>query len=313
MPPIDEREYYELLGLTPPEESEDDVPEEQRDEAGAPAPHAEGAGDAPPEGDKDDAPEEQRDEEPPEEDGGQPPEPPMPQQPPQRDAEQIRIDAAVQAALAAEREKTEHRLSAFFAKAGLRNPMDGNKVIDSLDAFEAYQQAYDMQQMQRRLKAGQLTAEDLQAAIAATPEMQRLRQQEQARQEQETAARQAAQKAQIDAEMAEIHRLDPTISSLEDILRLPSGAEFSAKVRQGCSFIDAFRLANYERLVTAAAETSKAQDALARSKEHLAPHGKAKGKGAPSIPADVAQMYDALCPGMSAEDKQKHWAKYKAQ
>ena len=291
MPPLEEHEYYEALGLTPPEPEDDEpTPEE---------PPAE--------------PEESQPEETPEEPPAEPEES-QPEETPEDDAptaEQMRIDAAVQAALEAERNKTNQRLSAFFAKAGLRNPMDGNKPIDSLEAFEAYQQAYDAQQMQRRLKAGQLTPEDLQAAIAATPEMQRLRQQEQERQAQEQAAQQAAQKAQIDAELAEIGKLDPTVKTLEDILRQETGKEFAAKVRQGYSFLDAFRLANYQRLMDGAAAAAREKETLARSKEHLAPHGKGKGQGAPSVPAEVSQMYDALCPGMTAEEKQKHWARYK--
>lgn len=298
MPPLEEHEYYEALGLTPPEPEDDEpTPEEQPDETGeTPSPEVD-----------EDAPE---DEQPPAEAEEQSP----PEEPPADDAptaEQMRIDAAVQAALEAERQKTNQRLSAFFAKAGLRNPMDGNKPIESLEAFEAYQQAYDAQQLQRRLKAGQLTPEDLQAAIAATPEMQRLRQQEQERQAQEQAAQQAAQKAQIDAELAEIGKLDPTVKSLEDILRQETGKEFAAKVRQGYSFLDAFRLANYQRLMDGAAAAAREKETLARSKEHLAPHGKGKGQGAPSVPAEVSQMYDALIPGMTAEEKQKHWARYK--
>lgn len=294
MPPLEEHEYYEALGLTPPEPEDDEpTPEEQPDETGeAPSPTDEPTPEEPPA-----EPEESQPEETPEDDAPT--------------AEQMRIDAAVQAALEAERNKTNQRLSAFFAKAGLRNPMDGNKPIDSLEAFEAYQQAYDAQQMQRRLKAGQLTPEDLQAAIAATPEMQRLRQQEQERQAQEQAAQQAAQKAQIDAELAEIGKLDPTVKTLEDILRQETGKEFAAKVRQGYSFLDAFRLANYQRLMDGAAAAAREKETLARSKEHLAPHGKGKGQGAPSVPAEVSQMYDALCPGMTAEEKQKHWARYK--
>ena len=296
MPPLEEHEYYEALGLTPPEPEDDEpTPEEQPDETGETPPPAD---ETTPEDEPPAEPEEQS-----------PPETPPEDNAPT--AEQMRIDVAVQAALEAERQKTNQRLSAFFAKAGLRNPLDGNKPIESLEAFEAYQQAYDAQQLQRRLKAGQLTPEDLQAAIAATPEMQRLRQQEQERQAQEQAAQKAAQRAQIDAELTEIGKLDPTVKTLEDILRQETGKEFAAKVRQGYSFLDAFRLANYQRLMDGAAAAAREKETLARSKEHLAPHGKGKGQGAPSVPAEVSQMYDALIPGMTAEEKQKHWARYK--
>ena len=135
MPPLEEHEYYEALGLTPPEPEDDEpTPEEKPDETcETPAP----ADETTPE---DEPPAEPEEQSPPEE----PPEDNAPT------AEQMRIDAAVQAALEAERQKTNQRLSAFFAKAGLRNPLDGNKPIESLEAFEAYQQAYDAQQLQRR-------------------------------------------------------------------------------------------------------------------------------------------------------------------
>ena len=168
-------------------------------------------------------------------------------QPRRREEQQAAVDAAVKMAVEDERARTKGQMDAFFAKAGMKNTVTG-KPITTLEEFDAWRADYDAAKLQKDLKAGKLTPEALRSAVEQTPAIQALKKQ----QEQQAAAdeqrRQAEAQARVDAELAEIHKLDPTINTVEDLLSMPGAKAFYDLVRKGNSFLDAYRLANFDRL-----------------------------------------------------------------
>ena len=156
-----------------------------------------------------------------------------------------------------------------------------------------------------------LTPEALRSAVEQTPAIQALKKQ----QEQQAAAdeqrRQAEAQARVNAELAEIHKLDPTINTVEDLLSMPGAKAFYDLVRKGNSFLDAYRLANFDRLTTARAEAAR-QQALnnARGKDHLTGTGTPQGTGAATVPPDVKAEYLAFNPDATDAEIQKHYNRY---
>lgn len=213
-----------------------------------------------------------------------------------REEQQAAIDAAVKKAVEDERARTKGQMEAFFAKAGMKNTVTG-KPITTLEEFDAWQADYEAARLQKDLKAGKLTPEALRSAVEQTPAIQALKKQ----QEQQAAAdeqrRQAEAKARVDAELAEIHKMDPTISTVEDLLSMPSAKAFYDLVRKGNSFLDAYRLANFDRLQTARAEAAR-QQAMnnARGKDHLTGTGTPQGTGAATVPADEMRAFKLFNP-----------------
>jgi len=147
--------------------------------------------------------------------------------------------------------------------------------------------------------------------VEQTPAIQALKKQ----QEQQAAAdeqrRQAEAQARVNAELAEIHKLDPTINTVEDLLSMPGAKAFYDLVRKGNSFLDAYRLANFDRLTTARAEAAR-QQALnnARGKDHLTGTGTPQGTGAATVPPDVKAEYLAFNPDATDAEIQKHYNRY---
>ena len=228
-----------------------------------------------------------------------------------REETRAAIDKAVQDAVKAEQDRSKAEMDAFFAAAALKNTLTG-KPITNMEEFNEWKQAFDAAKLQRDLKAGKLTPEGLQKVIEQTPAMKQV---QQIAQKQEEAARQqseAAAKARVDAEIAEIHKLDPTISEVKDLLKMPTAKEFYALVKKGNSFLDAFRLANYDRLTTAAAEAAK-QQAMnnARSKDHLTGTGPQRGQGSSPVPPDEMAMFRLINPGATDAEIQAYYNKNK--
>ena len=213
-----------------------------------------------------------------------------------REEQQAAIDAAVKKAVEDERARTKGQMETFFAKAGMKNTVTG-KPITTLEEFDAWQADYEAARLQKDLKAGKLTPEALRSAVEQTPAIQTLKKQQEQQAAEEEQRRQAEAKARVDAELAEIHKMDPTINTVEDLLSMPSAKAFYDLVRKGNSFLDAFRLANFDRLQTARAEAAR-QQAMnnARGKDHLTGTGTPQGTGAATVPADEMRAFKLFNP-----------------
>lgn len=219
----------------------------------------------------------------------------------------------VQRAVEAERARNQAEWESFFASAGLKDSLNGDRPISSLEEFRAWKTAYDRQKLEQSLKEGRLTPEALAYSIREA-----MAQQKTAAVESEArpvAAPPEVTKEQIDAELAEIHKLDGSVNGLEDILKLETGGAFQEAVRRGHSFLDAFKLANFDRLqaqrqaqaAQAAQRAAQAARNSARSKEHLLPSGGKAGEASVAVPGDVMEMYRMMMPGASEADIIAHY------
>lgn len=230
------------------------------------------------------------------------------------------LEEAVRQAVARERQRQEQVMADFFRSANLRDPVTG-EIIRDMSGLESYSQAAETRRLERNLAEGKLTPEDIDAMIrrrlAAKPQeagTPPAAQTEHPAAQTEIPAPQVTEE-QVAAELAEIHRLDPSVNSLEDILKGPEREAFVSAVRRGNSFLDAFRLASFDRLqqqrqVEAAQRAAQAERNRSRSKEHMVPAG-SRGQGAAEVPADILELYREIMPEASAEEIQKHYNKFK--
>lgn len=323
-----EASLYESMGLTPP-----DGEGENGQGAAAPAQAQEGQGAAEgqPAGenaandtagastsgtDSGEGEDQEQDTQPPE--GGQ--EPPEGGGKPAQTAEQRRenaarrrqaeTQAAVDQAVAAEREKHQKELADFFQAASLKNTITG-KPITSMEEFNAWKQDFAAAKLQRELKAGKLTPEALNQAIAQNPAVQQVQQMARESEEAKRRAAEAEAKVRIDAELKEIGKMDPTIKGPEDLLKMPKAKEFYAYVKRGFSFLEAYKMANFDTLTTRTAEAARQQAMTnARGKNHLT-GTRQQGAGSLTVPADELAMFRAFNPDATDEQIQEFYNRSK--
>lgn len=106
--------------------------------------------------------------------------------------------------------------------------------------------------------------------------------------------------------------MDSGVNGLEDILKLETGGAFQEAVRRGYSFLDAFKLANFDRLQTrrqeeAAQRAAQAARNSVRSKEHLVPSGGGSGEGGAAVPEEILSLYRDLMPKASEAEITAHY------
>lgn len=224
--------------------------------------------------------------------------------------EQARIDAAVERAVQAERDRSKADMDAFFEKAQLKNTMTG-EPITTMEQFNAWNEAYTAEKLSRELAAGKLTPESLRKAIEDSPVVQKAQEiirnsEEQARKAEATAAQE-----RIKADLMEIGKYDPKIREVKDLLGMENFQQFREYVNKGLSYKDAYFLANRESIATAQAEAARQQAmSNARSKEHLNPTN-VQGDGALSVPAEEMKLYRMLMPNATTAQIQAHYNNHK--
>lgn len=229
----------------------------------------------------------------------------------ERVRQQAAIDQAVQAAVDQERTKHDTEMQAFFAAAGLKNTVTG-EPITNMDQFNAWKEQFADARLRRDLKAGKLTPEALADAIGNHPAVKQAQQlvdqNAAAQQAQET----AAAKAKIDGEIAEIHKIDESIGSLEDLMKAPYWPELYAMTKRGYSLKDGHFLLNYARLEQAKLEAARQQGMVnARGKDHMTASGTPRGGGAVSVPAADLAMFRQFNPNATDAEIQAYYNKYK--
>lgn len=225
--------------------------------------------------------------------------------------EQERTRQAVEKAVQAERDRAAAAQKDLFARVGLKNTITG-QPITTMEEFNSFQQQYAAAKLQQDLKEGTLTPEGLEKAIAEHPTVKKaeevIRSAEEARKQQE----EQAARANIDAEVAKIHEIDPSISSVADLLKMPNADTFYRYAKLGLPLSEAYYLTNREKLESAKAEAAR-QQAMnsARSKDHLRATGGARGTGAVAVPAEDMAMFRLFNPNASEAEILEFYNKHK--
>ena len=227
-----------------------------------------------------------------------------------REAEMLQ---KLEAARKEEREKYEARMKRALERAGFK---DGETPIEDLDGLESYLDKSEQAKLSRDLSQGKLTPEALQDMVQRSVEKAVSAAAPQQTPDGEDAA--AAFQMQVDAELEEIRKYDPSVKTVADLRRLDRAEAFMEAVTQhNHSFIDAYKFVYADRIAeekaktAAAAAAQKARNSAA-GKEHLRGTG-ARGAGDVTIPENVMRNIRRMMPNASEKEireaYQKHYKK----
>ena len=225
--------------------------------------------------------------------------------------------AAINEAVAGERRRNEQAMAEFFQSAGLKNPVTG-ELIQNMEQYNAWKRDFDRAKLAKDLKDGKLTQETLNNAIGQNPLVQQAAQLVQKAREQEEQQQRAAMEAQVERELEQIRQWNPNINTVADLMQMPNAQEFYRLVKRGNSFVDAYRLANYDQITQMAVDAARQQAAaagrqqaqnLARSKDHLR-SGTQQGAGAATVPRGEMELFRAFNPQASEADIQAYYNRY---
>lgn len=100
-------------------------------------------------------------------------------------------------------------------------------------------------------------------------------------------------------QLSRIRKLDPTVKGWEDVFSMPQYGEFSRLVQRGCTPVQAYQLACFERIMAQRVAAARRAAALAaRGKAHLSPIPAAAGDCF-AVPPEIHAQYRAFFPEWS--------------
>ena len=176
---------------------------------------------------------------------------------------------------------------------GMTNPETGQPIRSADDYFEALE-AQERVNARKEIEERGVDPNLLDRLISQNPVIMQAQQIMQ-----ENALREG--EAELDRQIGEITKMDPTIKSLEDISKMPTFQVFDAFVRRGLSLTEAYRLANFDSLMQRdAAATRQATINAAKGKNHLAPLGGVNGpqEQLVEIPQNERELWETAYPGV---------------
>lgn len=208
-------------------------------------------------------------------------------------------------------EKRENELRAQYDKiieaAGLENPYDGKKPVTKIEELEAYTRTRGQKRLEKELREGRLTQEGLATAIESSESIQAIRKLTAEKEAVESERREQ----KIAGQLEEIGKLDPTIKTVADLLTMKRAKEFRGYVDRGLTFVEAYKLANLDKLQSSAVNMAK-REAMnsADGRKHLKTTQQRGAALQKSVPTDVMELYRALNPGATDAEIQSHYNRH---
>ncbi len=218
----------------------------------------------------------------------------------------IRRRAELEAKVSAARTEAEERAAKEFEELLRLNPIKDPKTgkdITTLEEYRAAKASFEEKKQTDILKKSGMSREELDGYISDLPEVKAAR-------EEAARAREASAKAQIDSDIAEISKYDPTIRSIEDLAKSESySAIYDRVANHNDTLLDAYKFVHSEAIAKRNLEAARnAERQKAAGKAHLQ-RTAARGSGAVSVPGEVMAFYREMNPGVSDAEIAKHYQK----
>lgn len=212
-------------------------------------------------------------------------------------------------AIAAAKAEMQKQMDEAFASSGMVNPYT-KKPITSKAEYDEYRAKYDEEQRSRVMRKSGMTEDEYNRFVENLPQVREAKEAKAEAERITTEAREREARVRIDEQIREIGAIDPSIKSVEDLTKMENYDQFYALVKKGNTLTDAFKLVNYDRLVSSSSAAAR-QAALnaANGKAHMG-RTSSRGQGAVAVPADVMEQYRFFLPDATDAEIQAHYQKY---
>ncbi len=218
-------------------------------------------------------------------------------------------DAAIAQAKADAQADAQRTIDQAYRDMGLIDPFTKRPITNKAE-YDSYRQKMDIEKQSRVAKASGMSEDEFKEFVSSLPEVKAAR--EMQAQAEETMKQAQAERAQIKIgeQIAEITKIDPSITSLEDLRKMENYDEFYDRVKRGHTLVEAYKLTNFDKLTKASADGAK-QAALnsINGKSHLEKTS-GRGTGAATVPKHILEEYRAFNPGATDAEIAKHYNKY---
>ena len=207
------------------------------------------------------------------------------------------------------RADAQKEIDSAISSLGITDPRTGKRVSNKAE-YDTYMKQRSEEQKSRIVEESGVSNEEFEEFISNLPEVREAREQIAKAKEAETKARDEQARIHIEEEIKAIGKYDPTIKSIDDLLKLDTYDAVYEKVQKGYSLSDAYVLANHDKIVQDTVnKTKQAVINSANGKNHMTPTTH-RGEGAVSVPSDVKEAYRMFNPDATDAEIARHYNKY---
>jgi len=189
--------------------------------------------------------------------------------------------------LRAEREAQEAaqvKIDSFYASRNLINPYT-NKPIRTEADYKEYEKAYKAEEQKEKLSKGELSPELINDMISQNPVIQKATELNEKMQQEEA-------ERELNEDVKTIGKMDPSIKSIDDLLKVPEWDQIENLLQQGYRVNHAYQIACFDRIknnTVNAAESAAAESMRRNSNASPGPLGDNNGVKLPKKVSDMSK------------------------
>lgn len=217
-------------------------------------------------------------------------------------------DAAIEKAKADAKAEADRQIDEAFRESGLVNPYT-KKPVQSKADYDEYKRMREAERKKQIASRAGMSEQELDELAETLPAVQEAKAAQAKAEKLERELREKQAREMLEDELRQISELDPAVKKIEDLEKLDCYEAIVEKVKRGYSLIDAYKIANLDRIRKGTEEKARQAAAnAAASKAHLTPTA-SRGRGGVSVPAAVMENYRALMPELTDAEIRAHYAK----
>lgn len=201
-----------------------------------------------------------------------------------------------------EAQRTQARVDEAYRKMfqGQVNPYT-NQPINSEADYTAYMEQHRVETQRQQLEEAGMSEADFNGMVANDPRVQ------EAQHIIEENKKQQSIREMNDA-LDAIHKLDPSVKTFQDLIDHESYGRMNELYKQGVKLEDAYKLANFDKLMQGRQAAAKQQVLnQAASKQHMMPTNQGGAGDEIFVPNDTMEMYRAMNPKMTDAQIKEHY------
>ena len=220
-----------------------------------------------------------------------------------------KAEAERDAAIAQAKMDAQRQIDEAFAQSGIQNPYTG-KAITSKKEFDEYRKQFEEERKNKLLRKSGMTDEEFEQFVSNLPQVREAQAKEAQAAEAIKKAQEAEMRAAIDEQIKEIGQYDPAIKAVEDLPKMDNYQDFYGYVKRGLTFLEAYKLTNYDKITQqTASKVKRAALNAQQGKDHLSATTQ-RGAGAVTVPADIKAEYRQFNPEMTDAEIERHYNNY---
>lgn len=198
--------------------------------------------------------------------------------------------------------RAKSQIDEVFKGLGLTNPYTG-KPITTKEEYDEYSAALAEEKRSNVRESSGMSEAEFNQFVENLPEVREAKNAKQAYD-------QMRQKAALDAQIAELTKIDPEIKTVDDLMKHEKYPEIYEAVKNGSSIVGAYKSVCFDDLINRAAERGR-QTALNNQagKQHMESSVQ-HGQGAMTVPREVFEQYKLFMPKATEAEITAHYNKH---